>query len=178
MTRIIILTGAPGVGKTETGRRLISYCPKHSALIDTDALVGIYPWVIDDVFYQLLGKNLRACIGNYVEWGAKEIVISGVIIPDGTYKELHSLLEDERFVFKFYGLQASHEVIERRIAKDPKSQNPNQRLQWLHLNEVIAEIPGITLIDTENLSLHQVVETIVEYERADKEGRCEHTIQK
>jgi LDH2 family malate/lactate/ureidoglycolate dehydrogenase len=156
-TRVIVINGAPGVGKTETARRLIARCPERAALIDTDALVGIHPWHIDDAFYALVGANLRTCLANYRAWGARVVVISGVFIPEGIYAQVRPLLEAEEYTWSFYALQARPDTLRARILADPKPQDPALRLDCLPLNDEVRDIPGTVLVDTDGRSVEAVV---------------------
>ena len=162
--RILVITGAPGAGKTETARQLIELCPDRSALIDTDAVVHIHPWRIDRGFYALVGANLRACIENYSAWGAQVIVISGVVMVGGIYDEIAPLLDDSRYAVVFYGLRAEKKILTSRIIRDSKMQDAEQRLQWLHLNDELNQIPGCHVVETSNLEVGTVANMIAENE--------------
>ncbi|HDR8128712.1 TPA: AAA family ATPase [Bacillus cereus] len=164
-TKLILITGAPGVGKTETGKKLIDFCPDRSALIDTDNIVGIQPFKIDDDFYELVGKNLKSCITNFHNHNYKLIIVTGVLIPEGIYKQIIDFISDnKKFEYVIYGLQANKEIIINRIENDIKPQNSYQRKQWLHVNDEILEIKGLKTIDTSTLTIDEVVNTIRELE--------------
>jgi len=166
--RIVVITGTCGVGKTETAQRLIHLFPEKSALLETDALVGQYPFrvaKIDEAFHALVVSNLRNCINTYRQWGTENLLICGVVVPGGIYSELGDLLDDPASEWIFYGLQASEDTIKNRIIKDSeKLLTAPHRLQWFHLNEKVKEISGCRLIDTNNLTLDEVVKTIARSE--------------
>ncbi|MEK4418410.1 AAA family ATPase [Bacillus sp. FSL K6-0268] len=160
-TKLVFITGAPGVGKTETGQKLIHFCPNNSALIDTDKLGSIQPFKIDDDFYELVGKNLKACINNFHDHKYQLLIITGVLIPEGMYKHIIDFVSDKtKFEYKIYGLQANEETIINRINNDNKGQNPIQRKKWLHVNDEILHIEKIQIIDTTNFSIGEVVYAI------------------
>jgi LDH2 family malate/lactate/ureidoglycolate dehydrogenase len=158
--RIVVLTGAPGVGKTEVGRRLVELYPPPAAVVDIDSLAGIHPWKVDAAFHQLVGANLRACLENYRCWGARTLVLTGVVVPGGIYDELAPLLADPSYEWTIYGLHAAHAVLRQRVLQDAKYQDASQRLRWLHLNEQILTIPGCHSVDTSGLSLDGVVRAL------------------
>lgn len=166
--RIVVITGTCGAGKSEASKRLIHLFPEKSALLETDALVGQYPFrvaKIDEAFHSLVGANLHNCINTYRQWGAENLLICGVIVPGGIYSKLEDLLNDPSYEWIFYGLQASEDTIRNRIIKDDETPKTAQhRLQWFHLNEKVKEIPGCRLIDTSNLTLDEVVKTIARSE--------------
>jgi len=156
--KVIVLSGAPGAGKTECAARLIRLCPERSAWIDTDWLAGIHPWRVDEEFHALVGANLRACIENYRRWSARVLIVSGVVVHGGIYDELPPVVEGD--TWQLFALQARPEVLARRILGDAKAQDADQRLQWLALNEEAARLPGCRAIDTSDLALAEVVERI------------------
>ncbi|OLR26824.1 AAA family ATPase [Bacillus cereus] len=160
-TKLVFITGAPGVGKTETGQKLIGFCPNNVALIDTDKLGGIQPFIIDDDFYELVSKNLKACINNFHDHKYQLLIITGVLIPDGIYKHIIDFISDKtKFEYEIYGLQADEETIINRINNDNKGQDSIQRKKWIHVNEEMLHIEKIKTIDTTNFSIDEVVYAI------------------
>jgi LDH2 family malate/lactate/ureidoglycolate dehydrogenase len=162
--RIILITGAPGAGKTEVAARVIRLCPHRSVWVDTDKLVSIHPFTIDGPFYKLLYANLTACLINYAAWDASVIVISGVIVPSGIYSRLRRF-SLPGYLWRRYALTASRRSLVQRIEKDIKPQDIEQRKLWLRLNEEVRSLPGFHVIDTTRKRLAKVVETIARKER-------------
>ncbi len=162
--KIIVITGTPGIGKTETAKRLLDYCPERTVSFDTDELAYIHPWKFDNDFYRLVGANLRAVIHNAYRWRASLILVNGVIIPGGIYDQLHKLLRNPAFTWSFYGLQTNQQTIEQRAQNDAKLRNVSLTLQSFHCNALVREVPGCHLIDTTHLSLEQVVDIIARSE--------------
>jgi hypothetical protein len=169
---VIAITGAPGVGKTEVGRALIERCPPGSALLDTDGVGGIHPFVIDDEFNGLVAANVAACIENFLAWGARILVLTGVLVPDGILGCLGSSLADQRLTWRFYGLRASAATLAARIAADRKPQDPEQRLRWSHLDAVLEEIPDCRIVSTDGLPVAGVADAIAELEGLGPGGRA------
>ncbi|WP_157531561.1 MULTISPECIES: Ldh family oxidoreductase [unclassified Kitasatospora] len=165
--RVVVLTGAPGAGKTEAGRRLVRRYQVPAALIDTDAVADVYPWQADERLYAVLGRNLRACLDSYLEWGARVVVLSGVMLPGRTLDQFADLLADPRLEWVFYGLRARPEELAARILADTKVQEADGRLSWSHLDEEVATVPGIRQLETGALTAAQVVDLIAAAEAAD-----------
>ncbi|WHM37874.1 Ldh family oxidoreductase [Streptomyces sp. BPTC-684] len=165
--RVVVLTGAPGAGKTETGRRLVRRYRVPAALIDTDAIGDVYPWQADERLYAVLGRNLRACLDTYLEWGARVVVVSGVLLPGRTLDQFADLLADARLEWVFYGLRARPEDLAARILADTKVQEADGRLSWSHLDAEVAGVPGIRNVATHTLTLDEVVDRIAASEAAD-----------
>jgi LDH2 family malate/lactate/ureidoglycolate dehydrogenase len=161
---VIVLTGAPGAGKTTTGRCLIELCPPHSAWIDADRMAAVHPWHIDAAFYDLVGANLSASLNNFHAWGARVVVVAGVILPGGTRDRLQPLFDRAEFEWQWYSLVASPEVLAARIREDAKEQDAKQRLKWLYLDEEARCLPDAVVIDTTSMPTELVAATIARRE--------------
>jgi LDH2 family malate/lactate/ureidoglycolate dehydrogenase len=166
-TRVVVITGPPGVGKTETSRRLVRRYFAPAALIDTDTVADIYPWQADERLYSVLGRNLRGCLASYRAWGARIVVISGVLLPGRSLDQFADLLADPTLEWVFYGLSAGPDELAARIRADPKMQESEDRLSWSHLDREVSAVPGIRLIDTRRLGLEAVVDLLADQEAAD-----------
>ncbi|MGF1430804.1 Ldh family oxidoreductase [Kitasatospora sp. LaBMicrA B282] len=165
--RIVVVTGAPGAGKTEVGRRLVRRYRCPAALIDTDAVADIYPWRADEKLTELIGRNLRACLRSYLDWGARVVVLSGVLLPGRTLDQFADLIADPGLDWVSYGLQARPERLAARILADTKVQEADGRMSWSHLDRELPGVAGIRLVDTNELTLDQVVDRIAAAEAAD-----------
>lgn len=162
--RVIAVTGAPGVGKTEVGRRLVERAGLPAAVIDTDTMCDVRPWVAGEPIYALIAANLRGCLANYRAWGVRVVVLTGVLLVEGSLAHIPDLLADPGLDWVFYGLRATPDQLASRIAADYKVQDPAGRLSWRHANDLIADVPGIRLIDTSELTVNQVVDQIAAQE--------------
>ena len=156
MLTAILISGAPGVGKTDTGRLLVRRLPERSAVIDTDSLAPIKPFVVDSEFETLVEKNLDALFANLVEWGARTIVISGVARSGALLDVIKNCCRRYNAALDLFVLWASPEIIDSRIAADAKIQDPEGRRAWMYLNSELPELPHATVIDTSNQSIHEV----------------------
>ncbi|MGC1239921.1 MAG: Ldh family oxidoreductase [Acidimicrobiales bacterium] len=159
-TEVIVLTGAPGVGKTDVGRVLSTLFPMDVAVVDTDSLASFDPFHIDERFYELVVSNLEAHLANYRRWGIGTVIVTGVILPGGILSSLTNLMNRSEFDWTIYGLRADADVIENRISRDVKIQDANDRLTWKHLDKLVIDLPGAMVIDTSLLSLKEVAENI------------------
>jgi LDH2 family malate/lactate/ureidoglycolate dehydrogenase len=162
--RLVAITGAPGVGKTEVARRLGARYPVPAVVVDTDGIAGIQPFAVDDRFERLVVRNLKTCLEGFREWGARVVVLSGVLLPNGLLARMADLLDDGHIEWVCYGLRAGPRQLTARILADAKYQDAQDRLRWLALDEDVASIPGVQLVDTNQLSLEQVVAAVVERE--------------
>ncbi|MFF3958346.1 AAA family ATPase [Streptomyces sp. NPDC001890] len=159
-TRVILLTGAPGVGKTEVSRRLTKRLPGRVALIDLDAIAAVHPWRADEALFDLMTRNLTALLPAYEEWGADSVVVAGVVVPGMVYDRLRRLFTDERWDWSVYGLRAGAATLAERINGDTKCQDAGARLADRGLDALVGAIPDATHIDTDGLSLTEVVDQL------------------
>lgn len=165
-TRIIVITGAPGVGKSSVARELLSQLPDKSVWIDTDDLIRVKPWHVDLSLCELAALNLLACVDNFKHWKARIILVSGAIVPGGIFSCLNEYSADKGCQeWQFFGLQANSDTLRKRIESDLEhfdESEISERLSWLHFNELVAAIPGCKMIDTSNLTYIEVAKLILE----------------
>ncbi|MEU7524205.1 Ldh family oxidoreductase [Saccharothrix sp. NPDC042600] len=158
--RVVVVTGAPGVGKTEVGRRLVRRYRVPAALIDTDAMADVYPWAAEQRTYQLIARNVRMCLAAYRDWGADVVVLSGVLLPGRALDPLGDLLADPGLTWAWYGLRAPADVLVARIRADTKVQDADGRLSWVFLDAEVPGVPGVRVVDTGGVPLEGVVDRI------------------
>ena len=165
--RVVVLTGAPGVGKTETGRRLVRRYRVPAALIDTDTIADVHPWTAEPRTYELIARNLRSCLAAYRDWGARVVVISGVLLPGRSLDALRDLLADPTLTWVFYGLRASRGALAARVRGDTKVQEAAGRIGWSFLDEEVPDVPDVRLLDTDGVPLERVVDRLAAAEARD-----------
>lgn len=159
---LIVVTGAPGAGKSEAARRLIDRCPRRAALIDLDAIAAVHPWRIDPAFHRLQAANLRRVAEGYVDWGARVLVIAGVVEPTGLAPALDRLTTSLGASRRLFALRADAETLAARVRADGKHQDAEQRLRWRHLDGVCAALPGAESVETGGRSLAAVVDALAD----------------
>ena len=160
MVRTILITGAPGVGKTETSRALLKMY-LNTVLVETDDLAQINPWTVGAPLYDLMVSNLRACIPNFIDWGAEQIIIVGVFLPNLLLPPvLEAISACGMTLPQIYCLVADESEIKRRIIDDKKPNDPNYRLGQTYLDKLARLIPSAVVIDTTEKTLAEVAEEI------------------
>lgn len=101
MPKLIFITGAPGVGKTELARRLFTRL-HNSAWLDGDDVWRMNPFRVDDSTIALAHSNIESVLRNYLAAGFSYVIFSWVMhqqsIIDRILKGLEGL-EYELFVF-------------------------------------------------------------------------------
>jgi LDH2 family malate/lactate/ureidoglycolate dehydrogenase/broad-specificity NMP kinase len=158
--RVVMITGAPGVGKTEVARALAGRYGESSAVIDTDAISDVRPWKADERLYRLIAVNLAACVIGFKAAGVRTLVVSGALVPGRAFDHLAPLLQDVTLRWTIYALRAAPTELAARARNDGKTQDADTRITWAHLNDEVARIDGAHVIDTTELTLDDVVAEI------------------
>ena len=79
--RIVLLGGAPGVGKSTTARELLRGAASGSLLVqwvDVDALWSHQPWRVDEVTTAMLQANLRAVMSHAAAAAVDVLIVTWV----------------------------------------------------------------------------------------------------
>lgn len=162
--RVVAVTGAPGVGKTSVGTRLGRLLPGPTVTVDTDALACVWPWQENDELLDLMATNLVTAMPRAVAWGARTIVVSGVMLPGRLIPRIRPVLEHPNLEWAWYGLRARPETLARRIAGYAGVHDPALRSSMALLDRLVPDIPGVVEVATDNLALDDVVGQIVRRE--------------
>ena len=88
------------------------------------------------------------------------------MVPGKLYDAVTGHLTRLAVDFDCYGLVAEPEEIARRINGDRRFRDTSGRLQDIPLNDLIATIEKVQLVDTSGAGPHEVAETIVQREIA------------
>src|SRR6185437_3917033 len=101
------------------------------------------------------------CLPGYREWGVRLVVLSGVLLPGRALDHFADLMADASMSWRFFGLRADEHELRRRVHNDVKYQGADERMSWAFLDEEVPRIPGVTLVDTTDLSVDEVVDALV-----------------
>lgn len=78
-----MISGAPGVGKTTVGWRVLDRCTDagdDTALVDLDMMGAAWPAPEDDRYQSpLKATNLAAVLGNYRAGGSRRLIMADVV---------------------------------------------------------------------------------------------------
>ena len=72
---IIVITGAPGAGKSALLDSLAETLPGKRAYLDGDDVAIVRPFSRDVARRTLIQDNICACAKNFADWGADEAVL-------------------------------------------------------------------------------------------------------
>ena len=118
--RIVLLGGAPGIGKTTVGREILRIAGNCSVLVqwvDVDALWAHQPWRVDDVTVAMVHANLRAVTANAAEAQMQVLVITWVFQDTSMHDLLRPLAPAESTILTVQ-LTLSEQLWRRRFAAD------------------------------------------------------------
>ncbi|WP_167535375.1 hypothetical protein [Streptomyces nitrosporeus] len=162
----MVVTGAPGVGKTRLGHQLVTRYSVPAAAMDCDPVV--HPYDGGEEIYDLMASALRAAVPVYQDWGARVVVVTGVVLAGRAYDRLHKVFEELGADPVYYGLRAEEEALAARIENDAGGRHFIEgRLAELYLDAEVPDVPGVRLIDTTHLTLMEAVDAVAALERAE-----------
>jgi len=161
--RLIIINGAPGVGKTESTIELARLLKGKCLVIDLDRIAHIEPFIPSDEFYRLASCNLSSILGNAQGLDFDWILVCGVLTANQFRRSVLKVISEYKFnqIYKF-ALVASSEILSARILGDPKNQDTAARLADADLDSVVRADHAFEMIDTTKLLLAQVVQRVLE----------------
>lgn len=114
ITKLIIISGAPGVGKTTIGNMLFSKLDS-SAFLDGDDVWRINPFEVTDKTRSIVEKNIIYILRNYIEAGYEYVILSWVLHRQSIIDRLLNNLNDLDFKVYIFTLICNEEIlIERR----------------------------------------------------------------
>ncbi|GKQ38793.1 hypothetical protein [Streptomyces sp. A012304] len=164
--RAVVLTGAPGVGKTRLGHQLVTRYGVPAAAMDCDPVV--HPWNGGEEIYDLMAATVRAALPVYGAWGARVVVVSGVVLVGRAYERFQKVFEELGVDAVYYGLRAGTEALAARIENDAGGLHFIEgRLAERHLDAEVPDVPGVRLVDTTRLTLMEVTDAVAARERAE-----------
>lgn len=163
--RVVVITGAPGVGKTRLSQQLAARYVVPTAALDCDPVV--YPWAGEPELYELTASTVRAALPVYRDWGARVVVISGVVLAGRVYDRFRTVFEELGVDSVYYGLRAGPEALAARITGDPGGEHfVEGRLAERYLDAEVPDVPGIRLVDTTHLPLKEATDAVASLELA------------
>jgi hypothetical protein len=163
MIPTILLTGCPGVGKSEVSVAIGARCGSAKlVVIDLDHIAQIFPFEPTEPFFSLVEANLRAVIPAYLKWAPDIILICGVMVPGALAERVQDVVRSVLTPTpRLIGLTAERDVIKQRIKGDKKPQDKVGRLQCLALDQNIrAFVPHDDITDTSSMTIPEVADVI------------------
>ena len=120
--RLVLLGGAPGVGKTSVGRALLRRAMAGDHLVqwvDVDALWLHQPWRVDDRTKTMVQQNLAAVMANARTAGVDTLVVTWVFQSEDMQRLVEGLAPDGVAVVRVQ-LVADEATWRARFEADPE----------------------------------------------------------
>jgi broad-specificity NMP kinase len=148
---VIIIRGAPGVGKTELSKALAKYYPQGSR-VEVDALrkmVISVNWTDQAEHIKLLGLAART-VADFVEAGFSPVIVVDTFSGDKVIAFLSRLRSlNPGLTHRLFALHATPEVLAQRLSARPADSFKDHRIA-LKLNADVLKIrlPDEITVDT------------------------------
>ncbi|PIT92932.1 MAG: hypothetical protein COU06_02640 [Candidatus Harrisonbacteria bacterium CG10_big_fil_rev_8_21_14_0_10_38_8] len=164
MNKLILISGQPGAGKTSVSRQLLSEL-SNTAYIESDSLITVNPFEMNERLNTLLLKNSVSLLNNYIFEGYQNIIICGLVKNQETLDSLVILLP-ENIEITLIWLRADKEI--RKSRKQERGRDEADSSKWLDfVDALIPDIDSFRLekgrylsINTEEISITEVCSRI------------------
>jgi chloramphenicol 3-O-phosphotransferase len=117
---VVLLGGAPGIGKSTVARRLLELAqsgPKLVQWVDIDSLWLHQPWRVDERMTTMMRANLRSVADHAAQAGVETLVVTWVFQTTEMHDLVASLLPSTSRITSVQ-LHANHEAWSRRFGTD------------------------------------------------------------
>lgn len=159
--RVVVITGAPAVGKTTVAQQLARCYIVPTAMVDTDWLGNVWPWQENDELLDLIADNMTSTLPRFRSWGAQVIVVSGVLLPGRVLSRIAHLLESTDYEWVFYALRASSNTLMARVATDFGVQDSQLRASMANLDSLLDGLDNAQHIQTDDLDAARVLRSVL-----------------
>ena len=125
MTKLIIINGAPGVGKSTVGSLLFSKL-NNSAFLDGDSVWRINPFEVNEKTKDIVEQNIAFVLRNYIEAGYEYVILAWVLHMQSIIDRLLSKLDDFKLKVYVFTLVADEETLVDRVRADTKMKRDHE----------------------------------------------------
>jgi predicted ABC-type ATPase len=125
LTKLIIINGAPGVGKSTVGSLLLSKL-NNSAFLDGDSVWRINPFEVNEKTKNIVDQNIAFVLRNYIEAGYEYVILAWVLHRQTIIDRLLSKLNDFKLKVYVFTLVADEETLVDRVRADAKTQRDHE----------------------------------------------------
>jgi hypothetical protein len=158
--RVVLLGGAPGIGKTTTARRLMELAqagPELVQWVDVDALWFHLPWTVDERWKAMVQANLRAVADHAAQAGVDVLLITWVFPTADVHRIVAGLLPPGSKITSVQ-LRAGHEAWTRRFTADPERPSLNDNYERGYT--ACQAVPGDHVVETDGLTPIEVADAV------------------
>lgn len=160
----IIITAAPGIGKTTIFSNLAEKLPGKSALLDGDDVGHLIPFSLSQEWLNLVQDNIAACAENFARCGIRYFVTCFCLPSQERLDRLVGLLSNLRYQVHIIALIADdNSLLERNRQRGGCDvRDADEFAETIRCNRAIKELEGVTFIDTTNMNLEHIGEKIAQ----------------
>ncbi|HLH99984.1 MAG TPA: AAA family ATPase [Acidimicrobiales bacterium] len=160
--RVVLVGGAPGVGKTAMARRLLELAETGRDLVqwvDVDSLWLHQPWRVDERSIAMVEANLRAVAEHAARAGVDVLVITWVFQSAEMHRIVTGLLPPATESVSVQ-LHARRAVWEQRFAADPERRGINERYEDGYRSAQATPVDHV--VDTDGLTPMEVARRVAD----------------
>ena len=161
--QIIVITGAPGVGKSAVLPIVAERLPEKTAWLDGDCVGRTRPTDRTRERLDLIQDNIRACAETFAACGADSVVTAFVFPSSERVQRISDILRAPGHTVSVVGLVADDAILlSRHKQKDGHHSHDPECLQEAILcNTNIRNLDGVDTIDTTGMSLEEMASAII-----------------
>jgi len=157
LTKLIIINGAPRVGKSVTGNLLFSKL-NNSAFLDGDDVWRINPFEVNEKAKNIVEQNIAFVLRNYIKASYEYVILAWVLHQQSIIDRLLNRLDDLKLNVYIFTLIADEDILRDRLRRE-KSRRTNLNTAIDRLKQSMAL--GTKKIDTTELQPEEVVNRIL-----------------
>lgn len=158
LTKLIIINGAPGVGKSTVGNLLLSRL-NNSAFLDGDEVWRINPFEVTDRTKDIVDRNIAFILRNYIKANYEYVILAWVFHQQSIIDRLLSRLNTLKFKVHIFTLICGEEtLLERLRSEEDKGRQPERAIQRLRQSLTLET----EILDTGVLKPDEIIGKIME----------------
>jgi len=154
--KLVFITGAPGIGKTEAARRLFERL-ENSAWLDGDDVWRMNPFRVDDTTIALAHSNIESVLRNYLAAGFSYVIFSWVLHQQAIIDRILKGLEGLEYELSVFTLVSDEGTLLSRLGES--ASQGKRELALLRLRQ--SKQLQTTKIDTSHRQPNDIVDEIV-----------------
>lgn len=168
----IVITGAPGIGKTTLLPLLADSLDGKGAFLDEDDVGCTRPSSLAMDRLDLIQDNICSCADNFAAWGARWFAAAYVFPSQERMDRIVTKLKEAGHHVLAIGLTADDGVLVERHRNRPEDYgtDPEYLRGTVLWNAGVRGLRGVNLVDTTRLLPEEVAAAIVDYCKSVERG--------
>jgi len=160
MTHLILIGGAPGVGKSTVARKIFTHLD-NCVWLDGDNLWRMNPFIVNEKTKQMVERNIHYVLRSFIKEDFSYVLFTWVLHLESTIKRLLSALPRSQFELFHFTLICSEQTLKTRIAYDSsRARDINLALERLRETRLLS---SSRQIDTEGKDPSTIVQELMHW---------------